>query len=126
MTLKQTHGRALGTVALICAAAMALHAVLSEVLRDTVMAATGLISAEAAQASAATLPWALAAYWLGFAAFIGMALCLALLDIRHIRSHYAAGKREILKRTLHERSFRKSLRASVAPGKKLDSSRDGT
>ena len=104
---------------------MAVYAVASDVLRDTVRVTASFFSEELAAPVDALARWPLALYWLTFAALIGAAFYFATLDIRHIRVQYASGKRAILKRTLNDKEFRKTLNDLSLPPDERDPPHNG-
>jgi hypothetical protein len=90
---------------------MAIFAVVTDVLRDTILHAIRLFRVEGA--SAEMVPEisgvAAAAYWFVFFLVLGAALYCAMLDLRYIRMLYAVEKREIFGRTLGDKEFREAL-----------------
>lgn len=111
----QRQWRIAGAFTLLTAAAMAVYAVISDILRHSVMVVVGLTSDRVAEAAHEIARWPLAVFWLSFALLIVFALYLAALDIRYIRLQYAAERRSILQRTLQDESFRAALRDRTRP-----------
>ncbi len=116
LMLKQSQWRKLGAATLTLAACMALYAVTSDLLRNSVMVLSALFSEEIAEAATPIVRWPLSLYWIVFLSTILLTLYLAMVDIRHIRSQYAEERRNILKRTLQETTFRESLRDRTKRG----------
>jgi hypothetical protein len=114
--MTQKTWRRLGALDLLAAASMALYAVVSSVLHDSVLLIASFLSEEVNASQTDLSPAFLAVYWLVFSGTIVFALYLAVVDIRYIRLQYAAEKHEILKRTLNDRRFRESLRERTIPG----------
>ena len=48
-------------------------------------------------------------YWSVFLLLLAVALFIVILDIRYIRLQYAVAKRELLRQTLGDETFRKAL-----------------
>ena len=88
---------------------MALYAVVTNVLRDSVVYLVALSKPEAAELETIASPISLIVFWAVFAFLILLALYLALIDLRYIRFQYLAEKREIFGRTVGDEAFRKSL-----------------
>lgn len=111
----QRQWRIAGALTICAASAMALYAVLTDVLRNSVMAIVALSSEKVAQAAEPVAGWPLAVFWLIFALLIVFALYLAALDIRYIRLQYAEERRTILRHTLQDKTFREALREKTRP-----------
>ena len=108
--ITQSQWRKLGAATIAAAALMAVYAVLTSLLRDTVAWIVSFMSDEAA----ATLELShsalfLAAYWTIFMLLLLASLYLALIDLRYIRLQYLVEKREIYGRTMGDQAFREAL-----------------
>lgn len=110
MMVTQRQWRLAGGVALVLASAMAAFAVLTDVLRDSVMLIVALTSEKVAEAAESITRWPLVVFWSVFGLLITLALYLAAVDIRYIRKQYDEERRSILRHTLQEQAFRESLR----------------
>lgn len=89
-------------LALICAAVLAVYSVAGRVLRSTVIHLASRISDQEILATANISPAACMAYWLFFAITIILALYMAVLDVRGIRSRYTAQRHELIMRAARE------------------------
>lgn len=108
--LTQKGWRTIGVFSLAIAGLMALYAVYSGLLRQSVLHAAAWFSPEVAEG----LPPAPSGlfhflYWFFFALLILVALYMALLDIRYIRLQYHLEKREIFGKTLGDKEFRRAI-----------------
>lgn len=113
--LTQRQWRLWGGISLALASAMALCAVLSDILHNSVMLLVALSSEKVAEAAQPIARWPLVLFWSAFALLILFALCFAAVDIRYIRLQYAEERRAIVQRTLHDSSFRETLRERTRP-----------
>lgn len=111
----QWQWRICGGLTVLIASAMAVYAVLSDVLHDSAMVIVALSSAQVAEAAVSIERVPLIVFWGVFALLICFALYLAAVDIRHIRRQYAEERRDILRRTLQDQSFRETLRERTRP-----------
>lgn len=111
----QRQWRIAGAAALFAASAMALYAVVSDVLHNSVLLLVALSSEKVAEAAEPIAAWPLAVFWLVFSLLIVFALYLAAVDIRYIRQQYDQERRSILRHTLQDEAFRESLQNSTQP-----------
>ena len=111
----QTQWRAAGGFVLLAASAMAVYAVISDLLRNTVMIIVATSSEKVAEAASSIPRTPIILFWVVFAVLIVFALYLAALDIRYIRLQYAEERRLILRHTLQDEGFRSSLRTRTQP-----------
>lgn len=109
--LTQARWRTVGAITIGGAALMAIYAVATDVLRDTILHALNLFGVEPTNSGALpnTAAWLVTVYWTLFFVLIAMALYCALLDLRYIRMRYAMEKREIFRRTVGDKEFREAL-----------------
>ena len=85
----QRRWRAVCSVLIVCAMAMAAYG-----------AKVGFLVDQPVQALI---------YWSVFLLLLAVALFIVILDIRYIRLQYAVAKRELLRKTLGDETFRKAL-----------------
>lgn len=109
MSMTQRQWRTAGAIVLVLAAAMAVSAIVSDVLRNTVLLLADLSAPEPIEGADAIAPLPLVLYWLVFALLITAALYFAVKDMRYIRAQYNLERREILRRALEDESFKDAL-----------------
>ena len=109
--IKQSSWRKVGAVTIGTGAIMAIYAVATDLLRDSILYALELFSVGPASSDVtpSMSPWFLGVYWIVFLGLIGAAMYCAVLDFGHIRMEYALDKREIFGKTLGDSEFRKTL-----------------
>lgn len=113
--LTQRTWRAGGGIALALSAAMAVYAATTGMLVASARHVAALFADDASMQGEGTSGFFHVCYWSFFAAMIGAALYAALLDLRFVRARYYVERREIFRRTLGDKRFRKSLQKRSSP-----------
>lgn len=109
--LTQRRWRRIGAITIGIGAVMAVVAVATDLLRDSILHVLRLLNVDGTRPG--MVPEIsgviVIAYWLVFFAVLSAALYCAMLDLRYIRMLYAVEKREIFGRTIGDKEFREAL-----------------
>lgn len=98
--LTQSVWRRYAAFTLAGAAAMALYAAVSGILRGTVYLLVSLFSEADVERAQIGSGWVYLAYWALFALLLLATLYISVLDLRFIRLRYVAQRRELFSHTL--------------------------
>lgn len=112
--MNQRQWRILGAIVLACSAAMAIFAIVTETLRNTVLVLVDASTPKSLEGADDVAVTPLVLFWLVFALLISTALYLAIKDFRYIRQQYSVERREMIRRALQDEAIRNTLAAAQA------------
>lgn len=92
---EQKSWRKVATVCLLASAGMAVYAVTSDMMRDSLLHIVRLLSSEKDDLSTSNPFWACLLYWGVFAGLLFVTVYIAVLDFRFIRLRFALEKRAL-------------------------------
>ena len=79
---------------------MAIYAVVSDVLRDSLVHLVQLLSTPENELNTSTPMWACFLYWSVFALLVTLTVYIALLDFKYIRLKFALERQKLLEQTV--------------------------
>lgn len=106
----QKYWRKIASGTLFASTVMAIYAVTSGLLRDTLIFAVQLFSNPVNELYPKHSLWFCIPYWIIFAACLFTTLYIAILDIRYIRMQFAMEKQALIKQSWENEDFRKALK----------------
>lgn len=107
--VKQKHWRMAGGISLLVAGGLAILAVSTDVLRDSILSVALLFSDKTADTSPAFPIFVYFAYWGFFVLALLVAFYMVMLDLRYIRLDYVLEKRRLMKDSWEDEEFRKLM-----------------
>jgi len=108
----QKYWRKIAIGTLLTAAVMAIYAVTTDVLRDTLIYMVRIFSDPANELNPMHSWWFCIAYWMIFGTCLFATLYIAVLDIRYIRMQFAMEKQALVKQSWEDEGFRKILKTT--------------
>lgn len=108
--IEQKSWRSIASVCLLLSGSMAIYAVVSDVLRDSLVHLVQLLSNPENELGTSTPLWACFVFWCVFALLVTLTVYIALLDFKYIRLKFALERRKLMEQTVENEEMQDLLK----------------
>lgn len=98
--IEQKSWRRIASVCLLLSGSMAIYAVVSDVLRDSLVYLVQLLSNSENELGTSTPFWTCFLYWSVFALLVTITVYIGLIDFKYIRLKFALERRKLMEQTV--------------------------